>query len=203
MDRQQHWESVYKTKAVNDVSWYAPHLELSLRLIQEVAAPEASIIDVGGGAATLVDDLLNAGYRHLTVLDISGSALEKTKQRLGRVAAEISWLEADITQVELPLQTYDVWHDRAVLHFLTEESDRTAYINNLKRSLKRGGYVILATFALDGPEKCSGLEVRRYDASMMQALLGDEFVLDSSHSALHVTPATNEQRFIFCRFRRV
>lgn len=202
MNRESHWESVYQTKAATDVSWYAQHLELSLRLIREVATPGSHIIDVGGGAATLVDDLLVAGYRHLTVLDISAAALEKAKQRLGNNANQVNWLKADITQVSLPQQTYNVWHDRAVLHFLTEEADRVAYVRNLRNSLKHGGYGIIGTFSLEGPEKCSGLDVRRYDAEAMQDLLGDEFVLEEMHTPVHITPANKEQKFIVCRFRR-
>ncbi|MBI3773934.1 MAG: class I SAM-dependent methyltransferase [Gammaproteobacteria bacterium] len=202
MNRQQHWETVYQTKATTEVSWYAQHLELSLRLIREVAMPGSHIIDIGGGAATLVDDLLAVGYQHLTVLDISATALEKAKQRLGDKAAQVRWLKADITQASLPNQTYDVWHDRAVLHFLTEETDRTAYVKNLRASLKPGGHVIIGTFALDGPEKCSGLDVKRYDAKAMQALLGEDFVLEATHTPVHITPANKEQRFIVCRFRR-
>lgn len=202
MNRQQHWESVYQTKVESEVSWYSPHLKLSLRLIREVATAKAHIIDVGGGAATLVDDLLTADYRHLSVLDISAAALEKAKQRLDKHATLVNWIKADITQVVLPQQSYDVWHDRAVLHFLTEEADRVAYARNLRNSLKRGGYVIIGTFALDGPEKCSGLDVRRYDAEAMQDLLGDEFVLEEMHTPVHITPANKEQKFIVCRFRR-
>jgi 2-polyprenyl-3-methyl-5-hydroxy-6-metoxy-1,4-benzoquinol methylase len=202
MDRREHWENVYRTKQPTEMSWYSPHLQDSLRLIREVAPPASRIIDVGGGASTLVDDLLDAGYAKLTVLDISEAALDSARARLKDRATSVTWRCADVTAERLPGVTYDVWHDRAVFHFLTDESDRRAYVRTLRRALSPSGHVVIGTFALNGPERCSGLDVVRYDAIGLQRELGEDFVLTASEEPVHVTPAGKEQRFVLCRFER-
>ena len=165
MNSQNHWERIYSEKAPDAVSWYRPHLEKSLSLIEQFAPTRsAAIIDVGGGESTLVDDLLARGYENITVLDISQAAINASQSRLGSASERISWLVADITGVNLDVSAYDVWHDRAVFHFLTSESDRVAYVRQVARAVRRGGHVIVSTFGPDGPAKCSGLDVIRYDA---------------------------------------
>lgn len=200
--KREHWEKVWGTHPPDGVSWYAPHLAESLRLIREVAPPDASIIDVGGGASTLVDDLLDAGFKEITVLDISEAALDVARARLGVRARKVTWLPADITVAALPAAAYDIWHDRAVFHFLTEQADRDAYVAALKRSLKPGGSAVIGTFALHGPPRCSGLDVVRYDASGIQRALGLEFALTASAEQTHVTPSGKPQEFVICRLRR-
>jgi 2-polyprenyl-3-methyl-5-hydroxy-6-metoxy-1,4-benzoquinol methylase len=202
MDRESHWETTYRAKSPTEVSWYTPHLAESLRLIEEVVKPEAKIIDVGGGASTLVDDLLAAGYQNVTVLDISGTALELASERLGERAQLVNWIRSDVTTVELASESYDAWHDRAVFHFLLEEGDRKKYVANLARSLVAGGYAVIGTFAPSGPERCSGLDVRRYDASTLHAELGDAFELGTTLEMTHVTPGGKPQRFAITRFRK-
>jgi 2-polyprenyl-3-methyl-5-hydroxy-6-metoxy-1,4-benzoquinol methylase len=203
MGKREHWEKIWDTHPPTDVSWYAPHLAESLRLIREVAAPGASIIDVGGGASTLVDDLMAAGFSRVTVLDISESALSTARARLGAQATSITWLHADITSVTLSEAAYDLWHDRAVFHFLTEQRDRDAYVAALERSLKLGGWVVIGTFGLHGPPRCSGLDVVRYDASGIQRALGSHFSLSASCEQTHVTPDGRPQHFTICRLQRV
>jgi SAM-dependent methyltransferase len=200
MDREAHWENAYRSKSSTEVSWYTPHLAESLRLIQEVAKPEARIIDVGGGASTLVDDLLAAGYQNVTVLDISGAALELARERLGQRAQRVNWIRGDVTSVELASESFDVWHDRAVFHFLLDENERKKYVANLARSLVAGGCAIIGTFAPSGPERCSGLDVRRYDASTLHAELGDAFELGAALEMTHLTPGGKPQRFAIARF---
>jgi SAM-dependent methyltransferase len=201
--RQAHWENVYASKAENEVSWFQETPAPSLALIAEIgAAPSAAIIDVGGGASRLVDQLIDRGFHDVTVLDLSAAALEAAKARLGERAGRAQWLVADVTTWE-PSRTYDIWHDRAALHFLTEESDRAAYIARLRRALKIGGHAIIATFALDGPEKCSGLPVRRYDAARLGQTLGPGFKLLQSHGNDHATPWGSHQQFQFSAFQRV
>jgi len=165
VDAKTHWEKVYATKAPETVSWYRPHLETSLALIERAAAGySAFIIDVGGGESTLVDDLLARGHKNITVLDVSQIAIDVTKKRLGLAAEQVQWLVADVTRAELSNRAYDVWHDRAVFHFLTEPDQRAAYVRNVARSVKRDGHVIVSTFGPEGPMKCSGLDVVRYAA---------------------------------------
>jgi len=168
MESKEHWEKVYTSKADTEVSWFQEHAQLSLKLIRDANIPtSASIIDVGGGASTLVDDILANGYEHVTVLDLSGAALDTAKARIGAHAAYVQWLEADILAVELPAHAYDVWHDRAVFHFLTTEDERHAYVQKVLQALKPGGLVIVGTFAEDGPTQCSGLPVMRYSAKSL------------------------------------
>lgn len=204
MKAKEHWERVYATKAATEVSWFQEHAALSLRLIQQAAVPvSASIIDVGGGASTLVDDLLAAGYEHLTVLDLSGAALATACARLGSRAAAVRWIEADILQADLPPHGYDVWHDRAVFHFLTSVEERQAYVSKVLQAVRPGGLVIVATFAEDGPASCSGLPVMRYSASGLHAEFGAPFQLLGHERESHSTPSGNEQKFVYCLCRKV
>ncbi len=204
MQSKEHWEQVYETKAETEVSWFQPHAELSLKLIRAAnASNDVSIIDVGGGASTLVDDLLAAGSRKLTVLDLSAAALAKARQRLGERAAAVTWIEGNILDAPLPAQAYDVWHDRAVFHFLTDEAERHAYVAAVLHAVKPGGLVIVATFAEDGPTKCSGLPVMRYAASELHAQFGAPFQMLGHEKESHHTPGGNEQKFVYCFCRKV
>lgn len=170
--RQAHWQNVYTKKGENEVSWFQESPALSLELIERVGATHVSaVIDVGGGASRLVDNLIAKGFQDVTVLDLSRAALNAAQARLGELTARVHWVVADATIWE-PVMTYDIWHDRAAFHFLTEEKDRAAYIVRLKRALKVGGHAIIATFAMDGPETCSGLPVMRYDAASLGQALG-------------------------------
>ena len=202
MDRQAHWESVYGKKAPTEVSWFRPHLDTSLSLIQRVASERsAAIIDVGGGESTLVDDLLSIGYDDLTVLDISRVAMEHTERRLGSAGSLVKWLVGDITTIALAQQAYDVWHDRAVFHFLTEADQRLAYVRQVAAAVKPGGHVIVGAFGLDGPSKCSGLDVARYDAGSLHGEFGTGFRLMESRQELHPTPFGTTQPFLYCYCR--
>src|SRR5450432_3904361 len=178
MDAQSHWENIYGKKAADAVSWYRPHLETSLALIEQAAADcSASIIDVGGGESTLVDDLLARGYESVTVLDISQTAIDGNRKRLGKASERVHWLVTDITDVELEPSAYDVWHDRAVFHFLTASEERLAYVRQVANAVKPGGHVIVSTFGPEGPAKCSGLDVVRYDAKSLHREFGVRFRL--------------------------
>jgi SAM-dependent methyltransferase len=202
--RRRHWEQVYTTKPATGVSWYAPHLERSLELIERAAGGrDARIIDVGGGASTLVDDLLDRGYRALTVLDLSEQALDVAKARLGARARDVTWLAADATTVALPDAAYDVWHDRAVFHFLVDRRARERYVARVLRAVRPGGHVIVATFGLQGPERCSGLDVVRYDADALHGEFGEPVVKVDSVREVHRTPWGSEQEFVYCFCLRV
>jgi len=199
MNARDHWEKIYTDKAPNAVSWYRPHLEKSLELIEQWApGKSASIIDVGGGESTLVDDLVARGYEKVTVLDISQAAIDVSRKRLGAASQRVFWLAADITRVELGIAAYDVWHDRAVFHFLTAASDREAYVSQVLRAVRRGGHVIVSTFAPEGPMKCSGLDVMRYDADSLRMEFGERFRLIESFTELHDTPFGTVQQFLYC-----
>jgi SAM-dependent methyltransferase len=203
MPAKDHWENVYSTMATSDVSWFQPHADLSVRLIRSTEVNRrASIIDVGGGASTLVDDLLADGFDYLSVLDLSGAALNAARLRLGARAESVDWLEADITQVILPAHAFDVWHDRAVFHFLTTPEDRAAYVKNVVRAVKPGGHVIVATFGENGPLKCSGLPVMRYTAKALHAEFGGAFTLIKHETEAHRTPMGTEQEFVYCHCRK-
>ncbi len=198
----KHWEEVYGRKGTDDVSWYRPHLERSLSFIERAhVGRAASIIDVGGGASTLVDDLLTARYSNVTVLDISAIAIEAAQARLGSRAADANWLVGDITKIKLPEHRYDFWHDRAVFHFLRGPGERRAYVAAVQRALKPGGHIVVATFGLHGPEKCSGLEVARYDADGLHAEFGGEFKKVRSVTEVHTPPWGSEQEFVYCYCR--
>ena len=202
LDRSQHWETVYETKGEREVSWFQETPAISLALIRSTGvAPRSPIIDIGAGASRLVDALLAQGYEALTVLDLSESALAAVKQRLGTAAAKVTWIVADVVGWKPP-QTYELWHDRAAFHFLTEASDRSAYVATLRAALPSGGHAVIATFALDGPERCSGLPVVRYDAASLAATLGDDFELVETRPHDHLTPGGSLQRFQFSVFRR-
>jgi 2-polyprenyl-3-methyl-5-hydroxy-6-metoxy-1,4-benzoquinol methylase len=197
-----HWENVYTSKGETEVSWFQHNPAPSLELIAMTGIPaDAAIIDVGGGASRLVDALVERKLGRITVLDISAAALEAAKKRLGERAAIVTWEIADVTKWEPP-QRYDLWHDRAAFHFLTAKADQTAYVERLKKAVKPGGYVIIATFALDGPERCSGLPVIRHDAASLSAILGSEFNLIDERRHDHTTPSGALQRFQFSAFRR-
>lgn len=200
---RDHWDKVYTTKAEADVSWFQPHSVRSLGLITS-AAPDlaASIVDIGGGASRLVDDLIARGYTDLTVLDMAATALEKSKARLGDDADKVVWTVADITEWR-PTRTYDVWHDRAVFHFLTNSNDQERYQQALHIATHPGSSIVIATFALDGPEKCSGLPVQRYSPQTLAARLGPSFTLVDEAMETHRTPWQAEQSFSYAVFRRL
>jgi 2-polyprenyl-3-methyl-5-hydroxy-6-metoxy-1,4-benzoquinol methylase len=202
MNIETHWNNIYREKAPDAVSWYRPHLETSLALIENAApARDASIIDVGGGESTLVDDLLARGYQGVTVLDVSQTAIDFTKKRLGAAAERVHWLAADIANCELPKHAYDVWHDRAVFHFLTAPDQRAAYVRQVARAVKPGGHVLVSTFGPEGPTKCSGLEIVRYNAQSLHAEFGARFQLVESFKELHNTPFGTTQQFLYCLCR--
>ena len=202
MDSKMHWEKVYSTKAPTEVSWYRPHLETSLALISGAAgANSASIIDVGGGESTLVDDLLARGYQTITILDISQTAIDVTKERLKELADRVQWIVGDVTTLKLPRGTYDVWHDRAVFHFLTGTEERQAYVRQVAHAVRPGGHVIVSTFGPEGPTRCSGLEVARYDADALHEQFGARFRLVDSTKELHQTPFGTTQQFLYCYCR--
>jgi SAM-dependent methyltransferase len=201
-DRSSHWETVYATKGENQVSWFQESPAISLALIKATrATKDAAIIDIGGGASRLADALLHEGYRSIAVLDLSAHALEAAKTRIGPPGDKIDWIVADVTSWT-PARTYDIWHDRAAFHFLTTPGDRDAYRDRLRRAMNASGHVIIGTFALDGPEKCSGLPVQRYDGNSLSAELGPEFELIETRAEIHRTPWDSAQSFQFSRFRR-
>ncbi len=203
-DAKRHWDAVYAAKPPNATSWYQPHAELSLRLIRASGvARSASIIDVGGGASTLVDDLVDSGFANVSVLDVAVGALAAAKQRLGSERARaVRWIAADITRAPFAAGSFDVWHDRAVFHFLTDPVDRRAYVRTVMHSVRLGGHVIVATFAEDGPERCSGLSVVRYEPGTLHAEFGHAFTLVSHDREAHHTPIGTVQQFIYCYCRR-
>jgi len=201
-DRKAHWQNIYQDKSALEVSWFQQEPVLSLAFIQDTKiAMHEAIIDVGGGASVLVDYLCKAGFSHLTVLDISENALLSAQQRLGDLANNISWLEADITQFKPP-HPFSLWHDRAVFHFLTQPADRQQYVNILKQALRSGGQLVMAAFAIGGPQKCSGLQMVQYDAAKLSAELGSDFELINEKQELHITPANGEQAFAYFHFVR-
>jgi 2-polyprenyl-3-methyl-5-hydroxy-6-metoxy-1,4-benzoquinol methylase len=197
-----HWENVYQTKSPMQVSWYQPKPTLSLELINRTnISQEQPIIDVGGGASVLVDYLYQQGFTNLAVLDIASEAIALSQKRLGNLATNIKWYVSDVKQFQ-PEYQFNLWHDRAVFHFLTEPSDRQIYRQVLEQALKPNGHLIIATFALDGPVKCSGLDVIQYDAEKLVMELGDNFQLIETTTEIHITPAEKEQKFIYCHFQK-
>ncbi len=203
MSQKDHWEQVYSTRITEKLGWFKPHLQTSLSWIKGLSLTvDAPIIDVGGGASTLVEDLLDAGYRSITVLDISAKALSSVKARTGKKAELVTWLDGDITSVDLPTHYYELWHDRAVFHFLTELEQQRKYRDNLLKALKPGGHLIIGTFAPEAPPKCSGLPVQRYSPEQLENTLGGEFELQRHHKELHITPGGVEQMYLYCYFRR-
>ena len=204
MQSKNHWEKIYTTKASDAVSWFQSHAEVSVGLVKATGAGlDAAIIDVGGGASTLVDDLLALGYTNLTVLDLSAAALAAARKRLGGKASAVRWIEADITKANLPDHQFDIWHDRAVFHFLTSPEDRAAYVRAVLHSVKPGGHVIVATFAEDGPNQCSGLPVMRYRPDELHAEFGEAFSLLRHEKEAHHTPSGTVQQFVYCYCRRM
>jgi SAM-dependent methyltransferase len=202
-ERQTHWDSVYRVKDEAQTSWFRAHLDESLRLIDALALPaDAPLIDIGGGRATLVDDLLARGFGAVSVLDLSAVALGEARQRLGDDARRVHWIVGDITTVELPAACYALWHDRAVFHFLTEAADRARYATQMTRAVREGGYAIVATFAPDGPQKCSDLPVCRYDAAALAAEFAPAFVRVDAGGYVHTTPAGRAQPFTHVVLRR-
>ena len=202
MNPKTHWEHIYETKAPTQVSWYQEHARFSLECIRKTGIQKTdAIIDVGGGSSTLVDDLVAEGYQHISILDVSAAALQLARQRLGTHAVDVNWIEADITQADLPEQAYDLWHDRAVFHFLTQATDRQRYIDTVRHAVRVGGHIILATFAPDGPERCSGLDVVRYSPESLHKEFGGNFELVDSTRETHHTPFGTEQKFIYCYCR--
>ncbi|MFZ0235853.1 MAG: class I SAM-dependent methyltransferase [Xanthobacteraceae bacterium] len=201
--RQAHWRKVYKEKGEKQVSWFQEKPAISLELIHGIGVKQNSaIIDIGGGASRLVDVLIRDGYRDLTVLDLSDDAVAITRSRLAERAVLVKWSVADMTEWE-PSREYDLWHDRAAFHFLTEAADRAAYLDRLTQAIGPGGHAIIGTFAIDGPERCSGLPVMRYDATLLSAALGRAFALIGTRRHDHTTPAGGVQQFLFSVFRRV
>jgi SAM-dependent methyltransferase len=203
-DKRTHWESVYQTKNPETVSWYQPSLQVSLEFIRRTGLrKDAALVDVGGGASTLVDDLLTLEYSNITVLDISKQALDYSRARLGPRGKSVQWMVGDIIGVDTAQLNFDIWHDRAVFHFLVEEQDRKKYCKVLETSLRPGGFIIIATFGLNGPMKCSGLDIVRYDPHSLLLTLGDSFKLITSQVELHRTPSEMTQEFVYCLLQKV
>jgi SAM-dependent methyltransferase len=198
MNGAAYWDGVFTKKAASEVSWYRPHLDLSLELIQRCAAPSAAIIDVGAGESTLVDDLLTRGYTNLTMLDISQAAIEATRNRLCASGDAVRWMVGDVTSVSLPRLAFDLWHDRAVFHFLVDPEIRQKYVRNVVDAVRPGGYVIVSTFGPEGPTKCSGLDVMRYDVESLHREFGRRFRIEESTQELHRTPWGTSQQFVYC-----
>ncbi len=202
-DKKGHWESIYSQKRSSEVSWYQQHPEYSLSLIESSGVDKSvQIIDIGGGASTLVDCLLATGFRNISVLDIADSAISQAKTRLAQQAEKIKWIVQDITSFKTD-QLYELWHDRAVFHFLTNADDRSSYLKTISRALKPGAHVIIATFNLNGPEKCSGLDVVRYSPETLSQTFGDGFLLHETKTEKHQTPSGAWQSFVYCHFIKV
>jgi len=201
-ERKRHWNGVFSKKGPEDLTWFQPRPASSLSLIRKVDLPrEARILDVGGGASLLTSFLFQEGYRGLSVLDVSGVALGIAKEGLGEWAGSVEWLEADVTRFEPP-HRWDLWHDRAAFHFMTTQEDRAAYLRTLNASVEIGGHVIIATFAPDGPDRCSGLDCLRYSPEGLLAVLGEDYELAGSISENHLTPTGGTQKFVYSWFRR-
>jgi len=199
-----HWQNVYTTKAIEQVGWYAPHLQTSLDWITGLELKlDDPVIDVGGGASTLVDDLLDLGYRELSVLDLSERALAVVRERLAKREKLVSWLQGDVTKIDLPIGHFELWHDRAVFHFLVQPEQRKKYINKLLAALKSHGHLIMGVFDLEAPPQCSGLPVQRYSIESLVATLGDKFELRRQHKEVHHTPSGMAQAYVYCLFERV
>lgn len=202
MNQKDHWEQIYATRSTAELGWYKAHLKTSLDWIKALNLDlDAPIIDIGGGASTLIDDLLEAGYRNITVLDISDGALSALKTRLGRKAEQVTWLVGDVTSVDLPAHRYALWHDRAVFHFLTTAEQQDKYRNQLLKALRPGGHMIMGTFAPEAPPKCSGLPVQRYNPEQLATVLGEDLELKRHCKELHITPGGVEQMYLYCHFQ--
>jgi SAM-dependent methyltransferase len=203
MELDHHWENVFSAKSPEEMSWYEPHLATSLEWILEAApSSSSSIIDVGCGTSTLVHDLYAQGFRSMTMLDISPRAIAQSQERLGTVAREIGWMIGDVTRCSLPNTAFDIWHDRAVFHFLTEQEERDSYVKQVASALKPSGQIVIATFAINGPRSCSGLPVSRYDRPSIEQQFGRAFRLMKSATVTHQTPTGVNQEFLYCRMAR-
>jgi SAM-dependent methyltransferase len=203
MNLKAHWEQAYASRPPEQLGWYRPHLEASLALIAAAGLrPDQPLIDVGGGASTLVDDLLALGYERITVADLSDAALERSHRRLGERGDAVTWMSADVLTAELPTGHYAVWHDRAVFHFLTAAADRAAYLAQLRHALAPEGQAVFGVFAPEAPPRCSGLEVRRYSPEALREEVGPGFVLAEHRLEAHTTPGGVAQRYLYCRFKR-
>jgi len=198
MCNARHWNKVYATRSPASLPWHQAHARQSLELIEAVAGPDARIIDVGGGASTLVDELLDHGWHDVTVLDIASTALEIACARLGDRARAVTWLQADVTKVALPAAHYDVWHDRGAFHFLTDRAGREAYVRQVRHAVRPGGHVLVAAFGPDGPRYCNGLPVVRFSAEQLHAELGAAFQLVGHVDEQHRTPSGGTQHFVYC-----
>lgn len=197
---QEYWDDIYIKNRPDEVSWFQKEPDISLKIIQRISNNKTQIIDVGGGASVLTDYLLQLGYSNVAVLDISKKAIDHAKRRLAELAIKVEWHVKDITDF-IPSHPYDIWHDRAVFHFLTDKKSRELYIKTLKNTLRAEGYVIIATFAKDGPKKCSGLDIVQYDSLSIQHEFGDEFTLVEDYPEIHLTPKGNEQHFSYFLFQ--
>ena len=203
MSRVAHWDSVYTTKQPEGVSWFQPHLGVSLQLLERAGlSPNTRIIDIGAGASTLVDDLLARDVQAVTALDLSAAALQVTRDRLRERADRVRWIVSDVTELNLPPSSIDIWHDRATLHFLTDPTDAHAYVQVASRVLTPGGHAIIAGFASDGPEQCSLLPVMRRDPEQIAELFAKEFVLVEARRESHTTPGGSVQRFAYALLRK-
>jgi len=201
-NKQKHWENIYQTKELKEVSWYQPTPKTSLDFIKELNVPTtARIIDIGGGDSFLVDYLLELGYQDVSVLDISETAIEKAKQRLGRKAKNVKWIVTDITTFK-PTEKYDLWHDRAAFHFLTSEQDISIYLNTAQQSIKPNGFLIVGAFSEEGPKKCSGIDIRQYSETSMTQCFENLFTKIKCNVVDHKTPFDTTQNFIFCSFKK-
>jgi len=199
---QEHWDAVYAAKAADRVSWYRPHLDESLRFLAAAKIERsAGVIDIGGGPSTFVDDLVDRGYSNVTVLDLSATALETARQRLGERASVVRWICADVTRVDLGENVYDFWHDRAVFHFLTDAVARSRYVDAVRKAVAPGGHIVVATFGPHGPEHCSGLEVMRFTPDALHSEFGDDFTKVADSTEIHETPWGSEQEFVYCYCR--
>jgi SAM-dependent methyltransferase len=203
IDRQTHWQNVYRTKAVDAVSWYRPHLDVSVELLERAGlSTDSRVIDIGGGASTLVDDLLDRGLRGISILDVSAEALAIARQRLGDRAKDVTWRVADVLHAELPAGGFDFWHDRAVFHFLTDPTEAARYAQLAAGAVRSGGHAVIGGFAPDGPERCSGLPVARRSAQEIAAILSPAFSLVATREERHVTPGRTEQSFVYALLLR-
>ena len=201
--RQLHWQTVYLTKPATSVSWYRPHLDVSLELLSASGMTvDSRIIDIGGGASTLVDDLLARGLKRVSVLDVSEKALEITRKRLGERSLDVTWYVGDVLEVELPPQSFDLWHDRAVLHFLTDPADAARYSTVAAAAVAAGGHAVIGGFAPEGPARCSGLPVARRSADDIAAVMGPAFTLVDRRTEQHRTPSGAVQSFVYALLRR-
>lgn len=201
-NRKQHWENIYSTKQLNEVSWYQPTPETSLSFIEELKISKtASIIDIGGGDSFLIDNLLELGYENITLLDISKKAIERAKLRLGKKGEIVKWIEADAASFK-PAENYDLWHDRAAFHFLTDQKEIENYLQSAKNGIKDSGHMIIGTFAVDGPKKCSGIEIMQYSESSLIKRFDIAFQKINCRKIEHLTPFDTIQNFVFCSFKK-